>query len=187
MSVKMAPQFAMNEVRCAYSVVSWNIHGLGHPEKCDAVRDTLSISHPHIICIQESKLENFDSFKCRSVFPPYLSSFAFTPVVGSRGGLITVWSPAVVADGPATHSNYMLFVPFTSTASDHTFLLTNVYAPSDHRDIDPFVADLTNIAPTPRLIGSRSAISTSRGHRTRRTMTTSTMSSLPSSTLPSTP
>lgn len=66
----------MNSNRFAYTVVSWNIRGLGHHEKCDAVRDTISISCPHIVYIQESKLADFDNLKCKSVFP---STFPASP------------------------------------------------------------------------------------------------------------
>ena len=35
---------------------------------------------------------------------------------------------------------------FTSTSSNHIFTVTNVYAPSDHRDTDVFLAEFQAIA-----------------------------------------
>jgi hypothetical protein len=60
----------MNQNRFVYSIMSWNVRGLGRQDKCDAVRDAISISHPHIVCLEESKLNVIDSHKCKSFIPP---------------------------------------------------------------------------------------------------------------------
>lgn len=52
----------------------------------------------------------------------------------------------VTADVPAKRT-YSLTIPFTSTTSAYSFLVTNVYAPADHRDTDAFLAELLSIAP----------------------------------------
>lgn len=79
----------MNQERLNYLLMSWNVHGLSLQEKCDAVRDTVSISHPHIVCLQESKLRSLDTAKCRAFLPTYLSSFTYSPADGAWGRMIT--------------------------------------------------------------------------------------------------
>jgi hypothetical protein len=75
-------------------------------DKCDAVRDTISVSHPHIVCLQESKLDSPDAFKCKSFLPAYLSAFAFSPADGSRGGIITAWNPDTVTGTNVSRSDH---------------------------------------------------------------------------------
>lgn len=48
----------MNHSHVDYSVLSWNVHGLGRQDKCDTVYDTISVSHPHIAYLQETKLSD---------------------------------------------------------------------------------------------------------------------------------
>jgi exonuclease III len=43
-------------------ILSWNVRGLGDKEKRDLVQSTLFEHKPDIVCIQESKLSNIDSF-----------------------------------------------------------------------------------------------------------------------------
>lgn len=121
--------------------------GLGQQEKCDAVRDAISISHPHIVCLQESKLHEPDAYKCKSFLPTYLSDFAFVPANGSRGGIVTSWNPNAVLAGPTILNDYSLSTPFISTTSSYSFTVSNIYAPSNHRDTDLFLNELGSSAP----------------------------------------
>lgn len=137
----------MNSNRFAYTVVSWNVRGLGHHEKCDEPSPFLTPTSS--VSKSRSWKTSTTSSSSANLSSPYLSCFAFTPAAGSRGGLITAWNPAVVAAGDPTQSEYTLSIPFTSTTSDYSFYLNNVYAPSDHRDTDSFLSDLLAIAPPP--------------------------------------
>lgn len=82
------------------------------------MHDTLSISHPHIVCLQESKLNSIDATKCRAFLPSYLSAFTFTRVDDPRGGLIMTWNPNVVKAGDISPTNHYLIVSFSSTSSN---------------------------------------------------------------------
>ena len=43
-------------------VVSWNVRGLGDPDKCAIVKDALVSAAPALICLQETKLRHIDQF-----------------------------------------------------------------------------------------------------------------------------
>jgi hypothetical protein len=45
------------------SLLSWNVRGLSDPEKCSIVRDAIQSASPSVMCIQESKLHELNSFK----------------------------------------------------------------------------------------------------------------------------
>lgn len=137
----------MNRNNFSFSVLSWNVRGLGRQEKCDAVRDALSIYRPHIACIQETKLDAIDARKSKTFLPSFLNTFIYVPADGSRGGILTAWNDGVLSAGAPTRTPFSLTVPFTSTTTGHSFFLTNTYAPSDHRHTDAFLADLAHLAP----------------------------------------
>jgi exonuclease III len=69
------------------SLLSWNVRGLGDPEKCSIVRDAIQSASPSVMCIQESKLHELNSFKTKTFLPLQLAqSLKMVPPIGSRGG-----------------------------------------------------------------------------------------------------
>ena len=52
-----------------FSIVSWNVRGLGDPDKCAIVKDALVSANPSIICLQETKLHHITQFQSRSFLP----------------------------------------------------------------------------------------------------------------------
>jgi hypothetical protein len=75
------------------------------------------------------------------------STFCFSAADGSRGGTLTAWDQgtfSVIAD-PISHP-YSTSTTLQSTVSDHTFTVTNVYAPADHRESLNFLHSLPSLA-----------------------------------------
>jgi exonuclease III len=66
-------------------VLSWNVRGLGDPDKCTIVRDVISLASPSVACLQESKLCDLSCLKARSFLPKNLASFLCLNADGSRG------------------------------------------------------------------------------------------------------
>lgn len=85
--------------------------------------------------------------KSGSFLAPPLTNFLTVPAIGSRGGLITAWNPAVLSAGTPLLGTYTLTIPFSSTTADYTFRLTNVYAPSNHSETGAFLSELRHIQP----------------------------------------
>jgi hypothetical protein len=133
-----------------FLLFSWNVRGLGDPEKCTIVRDAIRSASPTIVCLQETKLSDCNFFKAATFLPPNLSSsFVSSNAAGSRGGILTAWDPnSLVLDSRSIPNNYCLSTTFSSAFSEHTFSITNVYAPSDHRDSPLFLASLSALAPS---------------------------------------
>lgn len=50
---------------------------------------------------------------------------------------------------PLASGDYSLTIPFSSTTSDYTFCMTNVYAPSNHDETEAFLSELRAIQPAP--------------------------------------
>jgi len=82
---------SMNNNRI-FSVLSWNVRGLNSKEKWDAIRAKINESSCHIVCLQETKRDNFDLLYLKKFCPKLLSSFVFFPSVGASGRILTVWN-----------------------------------------------------------------------------------------------
>ena len=129
-----------------FTIVSWNVRGLGDADKCKLVKDSLLTARVDIACLQESKLRTITSAKPRSFLPPHLTDFHCAEAVGSRGGIITAWNARAFTASAYIARRHTLTSFFTSTSSDTVFAITNVYAPADHRDSRSFLDDLSTIA-----------------------------------------
>ena len=129
------------------SVLSWNVRGLGDPDKCNVVRDAISSANPTVMCVQESKLHSIDQFKIKTFLPPQLAcSYKYIPAVGSRGGIVTAWSQSYWSCSDFTLKNHSLTTLLVSTLSDHSLTVTNVYGPSDHRHSSDFLRELHDLS-----------------------------------------
>lgn len=62
--------------------------------------------------------------------------------------MLTVWDASVVTVGTPIKTPHTISIPFTSSTSVYSFVVTNVYTPTDHRDTDAFLADLHTVAPS---------------------------------------
>jgi len=119
------------------------VRGLGDPDKCVTVRNVIFNAKPSVVCLQESKLSTISVFKAKTFRPAtFSSSFAYSPVDGSRGGIITAWDPSLFALSNLCVSHTTPTTSFSCTATNLDFTLTNVYGPSDHSNSPSFLQHL---------------------------------------------
>jgi len=131
-----------------FSVVSWNVRGLGDLDKCAIVKDAFVSAKPSVICLQETKLHHIDQFQAHSFLPPsFANTIQFVSSTGSRGRILTAWNASTFALEGFISRRHTLTTTFSSTESTHQFTITNEYAPSDHRDSKHFLEDLLELRP----------------------------------------
>jgi exonuclease III len=129
------------------SILSWNVRGLGDPDKCSIVREAISSANPTIMCIQESKLHDVDRFKRKTFLPPQLTeTYIVLPAIRSRGGIITAWNTGFWCITDSDTKTHSLTTSFNSTLSDFTIHITNAYGPSDHRHTNAFLQELLDLS-----------------------------------------
>ena len=134
-------------VKCLnYLIFCWNVRGLGSSPKCNDIRDAISFSSPHIVCLQETKIRNLPPLRHPPFLPSYLDAHMAIPAVGSRGGLITVWNANLFKQQSYIARQYSLTISLASTSSELSFSLTNVYAPADHAFTDAFLHELRDLS-----------------------------------------
>ena len=73
---------------------SWNflnliIRGLNSPEKWLAIRQKIEESVAGILCLQETKRQNFDLAYIKNFCPQRFNKFEYLPSIGASGGILT--------------------------------------------------------------------------------------------------
>jgi endonuclease/exonuclease/phosphatase family metal-dependent hydrolase len=131
-----------------FSVLSWNVRGLGDLDKRKVVRDALASAAPSVICLQETKLQDVDTFTAHTFLPPsHAGTYHAVDSDGSRGRMLTAWDPNIFSLTSFISRRHTLTTVLNSTISDHCIAVTNVYGPSDHRDSPVFLDGLRQLEP----------------------------------------
>jgi hypothetical protein len=151
----------MSNPNLCLPVVSWNVCGLGNLDKCTVVRDALIVSHPFIICIQELKLCDSDTFASISFLPPNIHDLASVPAAGSHGGIITARDPSYFSLVSYTQhpekllsNQYPLF--------NALITITNVYDPTYHPDPPSYTLPRPTSEHKPHLVSISTIIAKTR-------------------------
>lgn len=127
-------------------VCSWNVRGLGETVKCGHVLSELLSSSAEIVLLQETKLADISSLKLYSFLPRRLDNYHHFPANGSSGGILTAWSGSAFAQISVSSTPNTLTVCLTSTATNLSLRITNVYAPASPELRPVFLDELKNIS-----------------------------------------
>ena len=132
----------MNQNGRVFQLLSWNVRGLGDADKCAVVKDVLTNANPTVICLQETKLSSTSASKACSFLPTPFRDLHCVDATGSRGGILTAWDANALSLSSFITRKHTLTTVLVSTVTNIGFTVTNVYAPSDHRDSATFLEDL---------------------------------------------
>ncbi|GMI71907.1 hypothetical protein HRI_000860000 [Hibiscus trionum] len=76
--------------------LTWNVRGLGKPEKKVDVRSVTLTSKARIVFLQETKLELLDARVIRKISDSANNaSWVYSPSSRAVGGLCSIWDPDV--------------------------------------------------------------------------------------------
>ena len=75
-----------------WHIVNWNIRGINDSDKWNALRNKINEARGDIICIQETKREQFDSKYISNFCPKLINKFDYVPSIGASGGILTAWN-----------------------------------------------------------------------------------------------
>ncbi|XP_004963682.1 uncharacterized protein LOC101781465 [Setaria italica] len=78
--------------------------------------------------------------------PRNLDAYLEIDATNTRGGVITAWDSTAFTATSSLSQRHSLTIFLRSTASDYSFAVTNVYAPSNRNDSPAFLADLRALA-----------------------------------------
>jgi exonuclease III len=111
------------------SLLFWNVRGISDVHKCDLVKDIIRNSNAELICLQETKWDNCDIFRIRKIATNRYQDYAVLDSIETRGGILILWS-ANFRKTSQLRTQHTLSVVLTAQ-SGFTFLLTNVYGPTN--------------------------------------------------------
>lgn len=113
----------------SWNILNWNIRGINDRSKWLALRNKIEEFACDILCLQETKREDFDSLYTKNFCPKRLNKFEFLPYVGAPGGLFVGWNGNLLVGTPLFHNDFSISIQFTCSLSGATWILTNIYAP----------------------------------------------------------
>lgn len=128
-----------------FKLISWNVRGLGNPDKCRVVCDVIRKSRGDICMLQETKLNDMN-FNYVSLFLPTFFNFevAYKLANGSKGGMVVAWKKHYqLINSWATKNT--LTVVLKNTKTNEIAQFTTVYGPSVEVDKPEFISELKNV------------------------------------------
>jgi hypothetical protein len=131
-----------------FSVLSWNVRGLGDDDKCKDILSELFTIKPSVALLQESKLELLPVVKINSFLPRSLDQKAFLPAVGSAGGIISAVNSHSLTLTNHTHGLFSTSLNLSCPVSGTNIIISNIYAPSQRSLKADFLLEIRQIAPT---------------------------------------
>lgn len=73
------------------SILIWNVRGLNQKTRRDSVHELIAAMRPHIVCLQESKVQNMNSRILLSTLGADMDGHVLLPAEGMRGGVLVAW------------------------------------------------------------------------------------------------
>ena len=110
-----------------------------------AIYNKIEESGCSIICLQETKREQFDLPYIRKLCPKRFTKFAFLPSVGASGGLLVAWVDSNLNGEVVFENEFSISVKFTCKLSNDCWILTNVYGPCHVQKRGEFIDWFGNI------------------------------------------
>lgn len=114
-----------------FRFLSWNVRGLNDPTKCTIVKSVIRNCKCSVVCVQETKLSSISLDKFRSVCGFHILDFRTLDAVGTRGGLLSAWNPALFDCVNDWAGLFSLNVVLRRKVDRKLFMVSNIYGPTD--------------------------------------------------------
>jgi exonuclease III len=132
-----------------WRILCWNVRGLNSDNRQREVRSKIEESGCDVICLQETKCENFDWRLIRKFCPKRFDNFVFAPSVGASGGIMILWNSSVFLGQVVEIKRFGIIIDFISNHNNAKWTLVCVYGPCDGIERDNFVSWLYNLKIKP--------------------------------------
>ena len=116
-----------SSMKLDWRVLCWNVRGLNDKDKRLLIYNKIDESNCSVICLQETKCEDFDHAFIRTFCPKRFDRFVFSPSVGASGGLIVLWNSKVFEGQLLEITRSAIRISFFSAHNSDTWTLVNVY------------------------------------------------------------
>jgi len=113
----------------SWKILSWNVRGVNSATKWNSIRDKIIESKSEVVCLQETKREQFDLSYIRKFCPIDFDAFHCLPSVGASGGMLITWKSNAFSASLVYINSYAITLDFRSAVNNDTWRLTSIYAP----------------------------------------------------------
>lgn len=139
-----------------YQFISWNVRGLNDRRKRIAIRQTILIEKPDIVCMQETKLSQMNSSLLNQICGRRYDEHRVINAIGTRGGILIATRSAQfqIVDTKATACCLSVWLQDRKDSS--SFWFTGVYGPSSPHTRVEFLEEIKSHKPqdaTPWILG----------------------------------
>lgn len=123
----------------ANHILIWNARGLNSRARRNAVRDVAEQQRASIVCLQETKIQNFHvSMNIDTSGIDF--DYAYLPAAGTAGGVCVAWRRDLWGASPPDVRRFFVTLRLTPlNGPGDSWCLTNVYGPTNHADKDDFL------------------------------------------------
>jgi hypothetical protein len=133
-----------------FSILSWNVRGLNQQACHDAVRELISATTCHLVCLQETKLSTIDRFTTGALGGPKLNNFRFKHAEGNsetQGGTLLLWDSDVLDLSNVTVWEFHLSASVALKDRQASFSQTVVYGPTCRSRKPAFLREMNEQRP----------------------------------------
>lgn len=139
-----------------HKIMSWNIRGLVHDSKLNAIRNAILKNNPTICTNQESKKEKVNENLIRSLWGSNRCNYIFVASKGASGGIIFMWKEGIVHMEDHLLGAFSVSIKIRNASDNFVWLFTSVYGASDSGYYNQFwqkLRDIRILFDDPWLIG----------------------------------
>lgn len=128
------------------SILCWNVRGLNDGAKRASVRNVISASGASIVCLQETKIENWtQSLLIDTVGPELARNCTVLPAIGTAGGILLATSDRYFHMQPLPPTDHSTSIKITMLEENVSWCLTGVYGPQEDQDKINFLQEISNL------------------------------------------
>ena len=113
--------------------ISWNCRGLGSKGKEEAMLDLISLHHPDILLIQETKLEETAFLQTSKKFWKKKGAAALSSR-GASGGIGTLWDDRKFEAMVIKNSTHWILTVLKQIDTNTLVSIINIYAPNSYNE-----------------------------------------------------
>lgn len=110
-------------------ILSWNVNGLNDNRKWDIIKSLVRDWKPNILCLQETKIEDWNGILARQFWGNRWVEWAELKVSGTKGGIVTMWDKRQWSCIEIQQGTHSISSMLENTQENFRFCFTGVYGP----------------------------------------------------------
>lgn len=126
-------------------IISWNVRRLNDKEKRLAIRQTVLLEKPEVICFQETKIGQMNQNMVQQTCGKRLKDFQCLDAQGTKGGILLAWNPSKFSLIQCDKGEYTISVLLKYKGEE--IKVTSVYGPNSRRLRENFFEELRRAKP----------------------------------------